>query len=115
MTIKTRTNPDPPSQLRLPSVRPYPQLPLNRLPQRLGPRRTPPPALNPPIPPHQKLLEIPLHPLQPQHARLLPLHPLPQRIRPVAINVQLPQHGKRDAVVDFAELLDLVVGARVLG
>ena len=67
-----------------------------------------------PIPPHQKLLKIPLDPLEPQQPGHLPLHPLIHRLRLVPIHVRLAQHGERDAVVGQAEGLDGVVVARVL-
>lgn len=66
------------------------------------------------IPPNQKLFKVPLDPLQSQQAGLLRLHPLVHRLGLVPIHVRLAQHREADAVVDLAELLDLVVGARVL-
>lgn len=62
----------------------------------------------------QELLKVPLDPLQAHDARHLVLHPLPHGLRLVAVDLGLAQHRERHAVVDLAEGLDLVVGARVL-
>ena len=67
-----------------------------------------------PIPPHQELLKIPLHPLQPHHTRLLCLQPLKHRLRLITIHIRLAQYRKRNPVVHLTELLDFVIGSRVL-
>jgi hypothetical protein len=90
------------------------QLLLNLRLQSLRLRSTSPPRLDLAIPANQELLKVPLDPLQPHHPRLLGLQPLKYGIRRIAIDVDLAEHGETDAVVELAELLDLVVGAWVL-
>ena len=82
--------------------------------QRLRLRGTRPPSNNLPIPTHKKLLKIPLHPLHPHQAGLLRLQPRPHRRRPITVHIRLSENGERDAVVDGAEGLDVVVCAGVL-
>jgi len=72
------------------------------------------PRLDLAIPPDQELLEVPLDPLQPEHAGLLALHPLVQRIGVGAVDLGLAQDGEGHAVVELAEALDVVVGAGLL-
>ena len=67
-----------------------------------------------PVPAHQELFKIPLDPLKAQEARHLPLEPLVHRLRLVAVDLRLAQHGERDAVVAQAEGLDRIIVARVL-
>jgi hypothetical protein len=79
---------------------------------RLGGAR--PPTFDLAILSDQELLKVPLDTLHAQQARLLLLHPLVHGLRLVAIDIRLLQHREADAIVDLAEALDLVVGARVL-
>lgn len=67
-----------------------------------------------PILAHQELFKVPLHPLEPQQARRLRLHPLVHRLRLVPVHVRLAEHGEGNAVVAQAEGLDGVVVAGVL-
>ena len=67
-----------------------------------------------PVPAHQELFKIPLDPLEAQEARHLRLEPLVHRLRLVAVDLRLAQHGERDAVVAQAEGLDRIIVARVL-
>lgn len=91
------------------------QLVQNRLLQRLGFRSRPPPLLDLPILANQKLLKVPRHLVdEPKHLGFLRCEPLVQRNRTLPIDIDLAHDGERDAVVDLAELLDLVVGARLL-
>jgi hypothetical protein len=90
------------------------QLLLNLRLQPLRLRSASPPRLDLAVLSDQKLLKVPLDPLQPHESRLLVLQPLEHGIRRIAVDVDLAEHGKTDAVVELAELLDLVVGARVL-
>ena len=73
-----------------------------------------PPLHNLSIPTNQELLKVPLHALHAHQPRLLALDVLPQRIGIIAIDLRLAEDGERDAVVDLAELLDLVVGCGLL-
>lgn len=82
--------------------------------QRLRLGNTSPAPNDLPIGGNQELLEIPLDALQPHKSRHHLLHPCPHGRRIVAVDIQLAQHGKGDAVVDLAEGLDLVVRAGVL-
>ena len=93
-----------------------PQLPQHRPPHTLPlrPTHTRPPPLHAPVPPDKKLLKVPLDPLQAEHAGLLGLEPVPQRLRRRAVDVDLGKNGERDAVVALAEGVDVVVGAWVL-
>jgi hypothetical protein len=90
------------------------ELRLNLTLQILGLLRTRPPPLDLAIPADQELLKIPLHALHSQQSRLLVLQPLKRRIRLIPIHINFAEHRETDAVVDLAERLDLVVGARVL-
>jgi hypothetical protein len=89
-------------------------LPHHILLQSLRLTNTPPPLHHLSVPPNQKFLKIPLHPLQPQHPRFLPFHPLKYWLGLITIHIGLPQDGKGNAVVELAELLDLVIRARIL-
>lgn len=62
----------------------------------------------------EELLKVPLDALQAQQTGLRLLQPGEDGGRVLTVHVQLAQHGERDAVVQLAELLDLVVGAGVL-
>jgi len=79
---------------------------------RLGGAR--PPARDRAVLGDEELLKVPLDALQAHDAGLALLHPLPHGLDLVAVDVRLAEHGERDAVVDHAEVLDLVVAARVL-
>lgn len=76
--------------------------------------RTRPPLLHRPIPLNQEFFKIPLYPPNAQDSRLLILHPIPHRLRFIAIDIHLPQDGKSDTVVLLAECLNLFVGAWIL-
>lgn len=86
----------------------------NRILQLLRLSRTSPPPNNLPISRDQKLLKVPLHPLQPHKPRHLLLHPSVNRRRLITVYLQFTQDREGDAVVHLAEGLDLVVGAGVL-
>ena len=62
----------------------------------------------------QELLEIPFDSLQAQEARLRLLHPRPHRLSSGAVDVCLAEDRKGDAVVQLAEVLDIVVASGVL-
>jgi len=102
------------SQLTLLSLRTLLNFLNNVFLQPLRLRYASPSLHNLPILPNQKLLKIPLHPLQAHQSGLLRLHPLPHRLRIRAIHFRLPQDGKANAIIELAELLDLVVIAGVL-
>lgn len=87
---------------------------LNIRLQVLGLRRAGPPVDDLSIASDQELLKVPLDPLHTQQTGLFVLEPLKRRVRFVAVDVDLAEHRERDAVVDHAELLDVVVGAWVL-
>lgn len=67
-----------------------------------------------PVPANQELLKVPLHALHAHQSRLLALDVLPQRVGIVAVNLRLAEDGEGNAVVDLAELLDLIVGRGLL-
>lgn len=90
------------------------QLLQNRPFQTLRLRGARPSNLDFPILSDQKLLKVPLDPLQAHQSGLLFLHPLEHRLRFVAVDVRLAKDREADAVVELAEFLDRVVGARVL-
>ncbi len=62
----------------------------------------------------EELFEVPLHTLESHYARFRALHVLEDRLCFVPVDVCFSEDGKRDAVVELAEFLDVVVGARVL-
>lgn len=62
----------------------------------------------------QELLKIPLDSLQVHQSWLLSLHPLPKWIRAIAIDLGLPENREAHAVVQLAELGDLVIAAWLL-
>lgn len=76
--------------------------------------RTRPPLHDLPVSANQELLKVPLDALHAHQARLLALDVLPQRVRIIAVDLRLTEDGEGDAVVDLAELLDLVVGCWLL-
>lgn len=82
--------------------------------ERLGLGRRRPAPLDTPVLADQELFEVPLDRLDAHDAGLLLLEPLPHGVGAGAVDVDLFEHGKADAVVDLAEALDLIVGARVL-
>ena len=90
------------------------QLRLNRTLNTLRLRSARPPSLNLAILANQKLFEIPLDALQTHEAGLLFLHPLPHGLRVVAVDFGLAENFVGDFVAEHAEVLDLLVGARVL-
>ena len=65
------------------------------------------------VAPDEELGEVPLDPAAEQ-ALLLALEPAEERVGVVAVDVDLGEHRERHAVVDLAELADLVLGARLL-
>lgn len=86
----------------------------NRVLQALRLRGASPTTDNLAIRRYQELLKVPLDALQAQHTGLLGLHPRVDRSGIVTVDVDLAQHGECHAIVDLAERLDLIVGARVL-
>jgi hypothetical protein len=66
------------------------------------------------VPADQEFLEIPLDALHAHESRLLFLEPLVQRVRVVAVDVDLLHDGEADAIVDLAEVLNVIVGAGLL-
>lgn len=62
----------------------------------------------------QELLKVPLDTLQAHQSRLLGLHPLPQWISGIAIDLGLAKDWKADAVVELAKLGNLVISAWLL-
>src|SRR5262245_6628933 len=55
----------------------------------------------------EELGEVPLDRVDAEQTALLVLEPLPQRMRLVAVDVDLGEHRKRHVVVQRAEILDL--------
>ena len=104
---------NPLSQLTLGTLR-LPQRLQNWPLQRLRLRRTRPPAQNLPIPTHQELFKIPLHPLQAHQAGRLGLQVFKQRVRRGTVDIRFAEDGERDAVVGQTEGLDGVIVAWVL-
>lgn len=62
----------------------------------------------------EELLKVPLDALQTHEAGLLLLHPLPNGLRAVAVDLGLAEDLVGDFVADDAEVLDFFVGAGVL-
>ena len=77
-------------------------------------RQARPPLDHLAVPADEELLKVPLDTLETHDAGLLLLQPLEDGLGLVAVDVDLAEHGEADAIVDEAELLDLVVGAGVL-
>jgi hypothetical protein len=73
-----------------------------------------PPSYNLSVASDEEFLEVPLDALHAHETWLLLLHPLPDWLRFVAVDVDFAEHGERDTVVHLAEGLNLVVCARVL-
>lgn len=80
----------------------------------LGLRQARPPLNDLAVPANEELLKVPLDTLESHDAGLLLLKPLEDGLGLVAVDVNLAQDGETDAVVDEAELLDVVVGPGVL-
>src|SRR5690606_8726793 len=62
----------------------------------------------------EKLREVPFDGLGAEHAGLLALEPLVERMRARSVDVDLREHRERDVVGQRAELLDLCFVARLL-
>jgi hypothetical protein len=86
----------------------------DRLLQTLGLSGASPASLDLSITSNKELLKVPLNTLETQKTRLLVLEPGPKRVGVVAVDLSLLHDGERHAVVDLAELLDVVVGAGLL-
>lgn len=74
-----------------------------------------PAALDLPVAADEELFKVPLDAAEAHDAGLLLLEPAEERVGGVAVDVDLLHDGEGDAVVDLAELLDLLGGARLLG
>jgi hypothetical protein len=90
------------------------QLRLNRTLNRLGLRSARPPALHLAVLANEEFLKVPLDALQTHEARLLLLHPLPDGLGVAAVDFGLAEDFVGDFVAEDAEVLDFLVGARVL-
>jgi hypothetical protein len=90
------------------------QLFQDRFLQRLGLRCRCPTVFDLSIFANQELFKIPFDPLQAHDSRLGVLHPLPQRIRIISIDLCLAQDGKGDTVIELTERLDIIVGSWLL-
>lgn len=86
----------------------------DRLLQRLGLGGASPASLDLSITSNKELLKVPLDALEAQETRLLVLEPGPKRVGVVAVDLGLLHDGECHAVVELAELLDVVVGAGLL-
>jgi hypothetical protein len=73
-----------------------------------------PPSLDLAVLADEELFKVPLDALQAHEARLLLLHPLPHGLGLVAVDLGLAEDFVSDLVAEHAEVLDLLVGARVL-
>ena len=73
-----------------------------------------PPSLDLAVLADEELFKVPLDALQAHEARLLLLHPLPHGLGLVAVDLGFAEDFVGDLVVEHAEVLDLLVGARVL-
>ena len=91
-----------------------PELSLNRALDRSRLGGAGPAALDLAVLADEELLKVPLDALQAHEAGLLLLHPLPNGLRAVAVDLGLAEDLVGDLVADDAEVLDLLVGARVL-
>lgn len=80
----------------------------------LGLGNAPPSAHDLALAVDQRLFEIPQHPLHAEETRLLRLDPLEQRLGVAPVHVDLAQHRERDAVVQLAETLNIVIAPGVL-
>lgn len=90
------------------------KLRLNRALDRLGLGSASPTALDLAIFADQELLKVPLDALQAHEAGLLLLHPLPDGLGRLAVDLGLAEDLVGDFVADDAEVLDFFVGAGVL-
>jgi hypothetical protein len=90
------------------------ELRLNRALNTLGLGGAGPAALHLTILADEELLKVPLDALHAQETGLLLLHPLPHGLGLVAVDLGLAEHLVGDLVAEHAEVLDLLVGARVL-
>lgn len=90
------------------------QLLLNRALDSSRRASTRPPLLDQSIPSNKELLKVPLNPLEAQQTRDGALHPLPHGLCLVAVDIGFAKYRERDAVIELAEGLDVVVGAGVL-
>lgn len=86
----------------------------DRLLQTLGLGGASPASLDLSITPNKELLKVPLDALEAQKTRLLVLEPGPKRVGVVTVDLGLLHDGEGHAVVELAELLDVVVGAGLL-
>jgi len=73
-----------------------------------------PAALDLAVAADEELFKVPLDSLHAEKTRLLGLEPLEQRLGLVAVDVDLAHDGEGDAVVELAELLDVIVGPGLL-
>lgn len=90
------------------------QLVEDGLLQALGLGGAGPAALDLAVAADEELFKVPLDALEAHDAGLLLLEPLEEGVGGVAVDVNLLHDGEGDAVVDLAEVLDLVVGAGLL-
>lgn len=91
------------------------QLLQDRLLQALWLGGAGPSALDLAIPANQELLKVPLDPLHSKKTWLRLLQPIVQWARRVSVHVDLAHDGEGNAIVDQAEVLDVIVGAGLLG
>lgn len=104
----------PVSHPRIPALRARRQRIKNRLLERLWLSRRRPPPNHLTVLPDQELLKVPLDPLNAKQAGLLLGEPLEERGGGVAVDVDLLHDGEGHAVVDLAEVLDVVVASGLL-
>jgi len=95
-------------------VKSFLQLCLDRALDRLGLGGAGPAALDLAILADEELLKVPLDALQAHEPGLLLLHPLPDGLWVVAVDLGLAEDLVGDFVAEDAEVLDFFVGARVL-
>lgn len=62
----------------------------------------------------EELLKVPLDALEAEKTGLLVLEPGPEGVGVVAVDLSLLHDGEAHAVVELAELLDVIVGTRLL-
>lgn len=87
----------------------------DRLLKRLRLGSASPTALDLSIATNEELFKVPLDALKTKQTGLLLLEPGPERVGSVTVDLGLLHDGESDAVVDLAEALNLLVGARLLG
>jgi len=85
------------------------QLRKNWLSQGLRPRSARPPADHFALLVDQELFKVPFYSLDPQYAWLLIFHPLVHGLCLVTVDICLAEYGESHAVVDLAEVLDLII------